>query len=205
MERPGWVPIESIFTEIKGGMKSHAAKIELPDGTSYIIKQIKKTYENPKKANRKADKLKKQYETLKTYLGPYIVDTDFRVEPTESGHYAVYVVQKFLDGSISFKEGLSKARETGELQHFKDFLLRFPIMYSETQTSPDITGNRHMIGWRWQQLETTENVLVVNGKDGLLMPILVDVGFISGEPIIMKQVHNWKLKRSSRRLLKSLG
>ena len=196
MERPSFIDKGSVVTELKGGMKSDAVKVETPDGNSYIIKRLKKRFQTAKKAHIKAEKLKKQYDELKSYLGPYVQDTEFRVEKTSKEGYVVYTIQKFLENGISFQEGLTQAKKSGRTRHFLEFLTLSSIMYSEIGASPDITGNRHVVGWRWRELETTENAIVINGPTGDPMPILVDVGFISGEPPGMKQMHNWRLSRS---------
>lgn len=205
MERPTFVPLHYGYQTIEGGKKSNVAKVELSDGTSWILKELKDGFKKPEKAEMKALELYEQFKMIERYLGPYVAETRFLAWPNPTGGHSVYSMQRYLEG-VSFEKGLALAQETGDVYRFKDFLTRCLQMYEGKKVKkiiPDISGSDVFFGW-WKP-ETTPNIIVNRDVNGVLSPILIDVGFISEELGTQWFLHNRVLGMATKRLLKSLG
>lgn len=158
------------------GVKAYYIRIG-ETGSGYKRSKPKKIPTTVEEAKVFAASLQRDYEFIKSYLGPYVPSTQFVLGRDEASNLEIVGLQREVKGGMSIKEALKLSRsENLNIEHIVDLYRRAVEMYTKTKDVPDFNGTGRFLGW--SRPNSTRNVLVTRTEDGKLWPHVVDVGLI---------------------------
>lgn len=163
-------------------------------GMGYKLRKPGKIPPTIEEAKKDASALQGEYQKIKEYLDPYVPPTQFVIGRNEENEITIVGLQPEIKNGMSIKKALKKARkENLDIENIVDLYKKATNMYKATKNIPDFNGTGRFLGWT--RPNSTRNVIVTI-EDGKLIPHVVDVGFISGEPPIIRSLHPIILARS---------
>lgn len=168
--------------ELGSGKRAHAYGVD-----NFVVKEVHGGNEKISNPSVLLAELRSQYDLLRNYLDPYVLETDFILAQPQANETRIYIAQKKVEG-LSFGTGIEQARAENNLRQIQHFLMKARRMWRETGYIPDMFGSKKSPQTMFNPRKT-QNVLIVPEEN--YRPVLVDTNLaMRGRDAFSRYVYN---------------